>query len=251
MLSVLGRGTLVAGAIAMFGMIAGQASAGIAGYTTVNAPTKVEELSHQQIFAMLYGDTFTQNQVNFVNGAGITATRVYDFGASEPLDLASGDPLQNTDQRFSSSGPITLTARARYATDIATFGWRDDTGDGSFQSILDTRDIGADTTVTLSSNFRFALNNHRLTQNQFTSRMADNLDATETGRDQMVMYKVFNPQSPNASTWLLFWEDRIAGQDFSDYDFNDSVVELSVVPTPGSLALLATGSLLALRRRRR
>ena len=138
-----------------------------------------------------------------------------------------------------------------YGGNRHAFGWIDSTSaEPTFQTILsNTATFNAPVTVTLSSQFVWALDNQR-TGRLFTSDPADNLDRNETPRDQMVSYAVSGPGIA-ANTFLLFWEDRIPGDSMFDYDYNDAVIELTAVPTPGALALAGIGGLLVIRRKRR
>lgn len=239
--------TLVA--VMALAALAGAAQAGIT-YSTVNEPPKPEELNHAEILSMIYGGTFTPAGVHYSNG-GVTATRVVDFGQGGPLELFCGSP-QVPDQVWT-GGPASLVARAKYAGDNAAFGWRDDTSGGAFQELLNTATLDVPVAFSGSSSFRWALNDLRTGRN-FTSRVSDNLsnpaDLSSSTHDQMVAYQISGLDT-NDCVWVLFWEDRIEGQDFDDYDFNDAVIEVRAVPTPGSLALLGMGGALMARRRRR
>ncbi len=224
------------------------AHAGIC-FTPVNEPPKPEEMNHGEILSFIYGGEFLRSDVNYSNGT-ITATRVVDCGQGGPLDLCFGNP-EVPDQIWA-GGPATVIARAKYAGDNSVFGWRDDTSGGAFQPLMNTASLDVPVEFGGSPQFRWALNDLR-TGRHFTSRESDNLvdpgDEASGTRDQMVTYKITGLNS-NECVWLLCWEDRMEGQAFDDYDFNDAVIEVRAIPAPGPLALIGAGLLLASRRRR-
>jgi MYXO-CTERM domain-containing protein len=218
-------------------------------FSAINAAYPGEK-NQAQILRDIYGGTFTvAGTHSFTNGA-VTATRIADDGMGSPLNMLGAGFSAADDQAW--AGPsATFIARAKYAGDRHAFGWIDSTSaEPTFQTILsNTATFNAPVTVTLSSQFVWALDNQR-TGRLFTSDPADNLDRNETPRDQMVSYAVSGPGIA-ANTFLLFWEDRIPGDSMFDYDYNDAVIELTAVPTPGALALAGIGGLLVIRRKRR
>ncbi len=236
----------IASTIALF---AGASSA-YAGFTTVK-PAPGSEKNHQQILGLVYGGTFVVNESatpTFSNG-NLTFTRVNDDGMGGILNIVTSDTTPTDDQRWSiggATGPVTVIARAKYAGDNHTFGWIDDTSaQPVYQSLGATNTFNVPVEVSLSSNFRWALND--TTKNTvWTSRASDNVSGGKS-YDQMTTYRVAGP-GITQPTFLLFWEDRIAGG--ADYDYNDAVIEVTAVPTPGAAGLALAGVLGAMRRRR-
>lgn len=255
-------------------MIAGMAaalstSAALAApvdFSVVNGPAQ-GEVDHHTILGTIYGGTFnTLNSFNggtnfrstlgVVNGsvrnnAGtvasvigngtVTVTRVQDRnGVSNAINqLLFGG---GNDQRWS-DGIVTAVAEAKYAGDTHTFGWQNTFGPGGVKTpILTTNNLNAPQVVSLSSAFRWTLDTG--IGNNLTSIEAEN------GFDQLVVYDVTMPGF-NGRKWLLFWEDRKDGQSFADYDYNDAVIEITVVPLPAPVLAAGAGLLgLALVRRR-
>jgi len=222
-------------------------------YTTVN-PAPGSELGHAAILTNMYGGTWTSSGVNVSSGVS-TAMRIMDAGA--PSGGGVGLPLNaiesSQDDMWSVAGGlfVTVTAKARFAGDSHIFGWFDDTQlDPAFQPVIGTGTFDAPVTIELSPMFRWAL------QNVSTGRTFSSLPMTNLGAgarsgesfDQLVSYLITGTGGLNEVA--LFWEDRIGGQG-ADYDYNDAVVTVSVVPGPGTGVLAGLGLLgLAGRRRR-
>lgn len=222
-----------------------------AAFTTVK-PAPGSELNHQQILNNVYGGGFLALEgptPMFSNGA-LTFTRVNDSGLGGVLTIVTGDTAPTDDQTWAigaATGPATVIARAKYAGDKHTFGWYDDTqAEPVYQSLGSTSTHNVPVMVNLSSNFRWAL--HDTTKSTiWTSRQSDNIASDGKAYDQLTTYRVTGA-SISQPTFLLFWEDRIAKG--ADYDYNDAVIELTAVPTPGAAGALALGGLAMLRRRR-
>ena len=221
------------------------ATSAFATFTPV-CPPPAGEKSHKQILEQLIGGTFTASGVNFSNGT-VQAKRVTDYGSSGALSLL-GSASANDDQTFS-GGPITARAKVAFAAHDSTFGWMNDAAgaDHSFQPLLNTHNFASEVTFTGSSSFRLALRNN--TQNAiFTSRTADNYEADFcNAKDHMITYKL-SGAGVDPNTWLVFWEDL---RGLGDCDYNDAVIKITVVPTPGAAALAGIGGLLVAKRRRR
>ena len=228
-------------AIAGVAGFAAAASAGIE-YTTVNAPQNAEE-SHAAILSDIFGGDFAPDgDVDFTNGA-VTANRLGDSGAPGIVDLATGNSDGADDRIWGDGDGIVLSLEAKFAGDQATFGWIDGSNGGVFQGLISTNQVGDSLQVALTPEFRWALDDESF-GNLVTSNPGDQ---TLFGNpvDHMVAYHITGLDD-GLNTWVLFFEDRIGG----DYDFNDAVVKVSVVPAPGALALLGLGGLVGLRRRR-
>ena len=225
-------------------------SAGIAGatptFTAINNSSG--EVSQAGLFHTVYGGTWTvqADGRSFSNGV-MTATRVADGGVASPLTIQTSTATSADDQGWSAGTQVTIVAKTRFAADSHNFGWIDDStapfsGPG-FQVITPTSSLNTPVTVPLSTSFRWALKD--LSTNQLlTSRPSDNPNG---GADVMATYRITGSSNPGA-TWLLVWEDRTSN---SDRDFNDSAIEVSAVPTPGTLTLAGLGVMFAGRRRRR
>lgn len=234
-------------------MLSGAGSALAQGtYTNVNPPAP-GELGHTAILQNIYGGSWLASGplgMNRTNGV-MTATRMADAGISSPVSLATGKPGESADAEFS-GGPVVLTVRAKYAADSHMLGWIDDTAaTPTFQPLMSSTDFDNPMEVTLSSSFRWALKD-LTTGKMFTSRPADNagVGAMAANRyDQLVTYHVDGKEGV-LNEWVLFWEDRVGGEQ-ADYDYNDAVMTVSIVPAPGPVALAAVGLAMLKRRRRR
>lgn len=239
----------------MLCLAAGIANAGPI-YTPINAPPSGEP-GHASILQSIYGGSWSATgpaMLDVANSsAGMLATRVADGGVASPLSLLSASAGSADDSVFAGQ-TVVVTARARHAGDRHVFGWIDDTqASPAFQPIISSSTgMNTPVTITLSSSFRWALQN-TTTGRLFTSRPDDNagVGSRSTERfDQLVTYQVTGPAIGASKEWTLFWEDRIAGQT-ADYDYNDLVVTVNAIPAPGSGLLSTLGLLLLARRQRR
>jgi len=226
--------------------VASVASAG-PSFTTVQSPSS-GELSHGEILGDLYGGVWSLNSDGLTLSNGdLTAQRVAD-SITNPASVGSGFGPTGDDQLWR-SGAGTVTARAVQAADQHTFGVIG--ASGAFVGLTDTRAFGTSVEVDQDSEFRWALRD-RSTNTTLTSVTGDNARPWRSARDQLVTYSILGLDD-RQDTWLLFWEDRAKGfKQWSDYDFNDAVIEVKAVPTPGALGVLAlSGAFGATRRRRR
>lgn len=232
-------------------------------YTETSDPF-AGEASHEQIMQQIYGGTANAQNGNdlgstdseyVVSGSTygeLTISRVTDNSGGNSLDLHGYDG--DMDDQFWSDGLTTVKAEAKYAAHSGTFGWRDDTSGGTFSDIFSVSggvqpNPGQSWTGTLTSDFRWEYQVDNTGKN-LSSEQGEN----DNGQDQMITYHV---EQTNQGTgellnggrpvFLLFWEDQVQG----DWDYNDLVIELSVIPLPAPVAmgLLGLGGLVAFRRR--
>lgn len=198
-----------------------------------------------KILQNYYGGTWSGSATNYSNGA-LSATRLKDYGAV--ASVLGNSAIAGNDQSFSSDS-TTFKLISKNAGDSSSIGWLDDAAGGAYHELFaDTGAIGASVTANLSSNFRIQL--HDKSKNTtFTTRASDNVKSG-VAYDQMITYRINGLQTTDA-VYVMCFEDLI-GQNSSDYDFNDAVVEMRTnsVPAPASLALLSASGILARRRRR-
>lgn len=222
-------------------------------FTTVQAPPSGEK-NHRQILSQIYGGTWStaSNGRDYTNNQGISAMRLADKGLATPTSLTTG--VSGTDNAWTGPALMQIVAQAKFAADNSVFGYFDDTGtDRSFRPIFNTSSLGTSATIDMPSAFRWALKD-LTTGKTWTSRSGDNNGVGKYCNytyDQLVTYKITNPCDPSGCVqWALFWEDRIKGQS-SDYDFNDAVITICVVPSPGAASLVCLGGVTLLGRRKR
>lgn len=229
---------------------AGLATIAQAQYTTVNPPPGGES-GHAAILSNMYGGSWSASGMN-ITGSTAAAIRFTDSGVSSGVGLPMFAPALTQDDVWTSQGEVvTVVAKAKFAGNSHIFGWFDDTQtDPTFQPLFSTGDFNQPVTFQPSESFRWALRNTS-TGRTFTSRPSDNLGIgghASQSFDQLVTYHVTNPSG--LSEIALFWEDRIGGES-PDYDYNDAVIALAVVPAPGTGVLAGLGLLGMTGRRRR
>jgi hypothetical protein len=241
------------------------------GYTYIGSPAP-GEASHAQILSQIYGGSFTKTSLNYSNGT-ISALRVYDHDdAQMSMNLLTPTLTNQVDQIWT-DGIATVTAEAKYASLHQSFGWNGGGGTGStFHALLTDADIAAGTEVTLPIHGDFLWGSWP-TQRYEWKKDADNqyywYDNVDTcwhrdwpqeqkwwslvsknpdGLDHFVTYKI-EGLGGSATVWMIFMEDLTKSS--SDKDYNDFVVEISAIPEPATLFLLAAGVAAVLRRRSR
>jgi hypothetical protein len=233
-------------------VLAAAGAPALAGFSGVNPPSG-SEFDHQDIFDGVYGAGFGPVGLNYANG-GITATRVDDFGFLGNMDVLNGTAGAQDDETWS-DGIVFSEARARFAGFSQNFGYlAGASGVAAFNHLIQVTGTGINpatvegvVTTTFNSPFRWARHNNG-GGNQHTSLPGDNTD----GLDHMVAYEITGVNG-GRKTWMLFFEDTNFPD--GDFDYNDLVIELVVVPLPSSalaglagLGLVGTG--MAARRRR-
>lgn len=209
------------------------------------------EFNHAQIVASLYNGRFGQagssdtsawNQVvehgtirQFRRG-DLTITRVHDAGFGGALGTLASRTGRD-DEVWRAEGLISARAVARFAGFDQTFGFTRGAAGGStsdFSPLLTANGSGMldrsqNRAVTFAGDNRpFRWVRTGAEGGFFTSNPAD-----QCHTDMLVTYEV---TGLGKKTWLLFWEDIGPGGSHgfsrSDRDFNDLVVELTVVPLP-------------------
>ncbi len=213
------------------------ASQAMASTTTVQPPAAGED-SHEQIFENVYGGDFVQAGNDFTNGT-ITATRIDD----------------DNDQIWNLTKAVNTHARAVFASLNQTFGYIPgaDGTLGDFVKLFDVTGtgtngytVGGQAQVELTGDFKWARQGSNGTA---SSENADNPDSI----DHLVSYEISGIDAPKP-IFMLFFEDLYQNNGEYDADYNDLVVEVASVPTPGAfgagLALLGVAGLVRRRRRR-
>ena len=231
-----------------------------AGLTPIFDSVIPEEPNHVEIFEELYGPGFSPawappGAPSYTNGP-VTVTRVDDFGVGGFLNMVFGGPGTADDQIWT-DGIATISAEARFAHFDQEFGFAHVPPGlgGDYTKLFDVTGSGFD--VSGSATFEFSPGDTWVwaraddsdggtLENVWYSMDGMNRD----GLDHMVTYQVTG-RDVDATVWLLMWADE--NDAAGDWDFNDLVLEIHavVIPTPGSLALLAVGGGLLTRRRRR
>lgn len=217
--------------------IAAALSAGgaVAQYTSVHSAPWGEK-NHSQILASALGGTFNHAGGKDLSNGSIFADRIKDSSHSSP-----------TDQVWS-AGTYHARMVGREAGYKHTFGYIEGSKGnfGDFEGLLRSDQIGSEASVTIDSDFRWAIKNDQAFGGHlFTSRDKDNYGDD----DHMTSYALLRNDA--IFGYALFFEDL---KNCSDSDYNDVAVILTLVPTPQAAMLGLTGlggiGLLAGRRRR-
>jgi hypothetical protein len=229
-------------------------SSALASFTTINAPYFANEEARNQIFSTVYGGTFTPTapgSLDYSNGT-LTAVRVEDIN-SAPGALPLSDPYGNgspDDQLWQADFKL-ASAKAIFGAYNQEFGYIDGASGGSYVKLFDASGWaygvtgGADISSLSGHTLRWARGGE---SRVFSSKNSDNPD----GLDHMVTYSI-RGLGGNQLTWLVMWEDKLPGEPYADFDYNDLVVQITAtaVPEPAAVsAMLGLGALTTLRRRR-
>lgn len=245
-----------------------------AQFSAISGPAS-GELSHAQILEGIYGglsftdaniqgtglvSSFSASGNDYVSaGLGITATRISDTGGGIlDLGLPAGSWGGASDQVWQ-DGTIRFRASARYASFAQDFGYLMGDGAGD-DSTAFAADWGANGTTLMSAQGGGFLDPSLGDHNATTMIASGNpfrwvrdggggphssVEENNDGSDRMVTYEITGTgiQYP---TFLLFYED------LNDWDYNDLVIQLSVIPLPAPLAmgLIGLAGVGLLRRRR-
>ncbi len=223
----------------------------LADQTNVHEPYYGNELNHEEILEAIYGADFAASGKDYYavgDSGGLNVVRFDDY-----TDL--GDILHVVDATAGSAGDevwgygdILATARARYAGYSQQFAI--DRGAG-VEVLFDVSghgtSVSGSATLDLSGDTWSWVRRDTDGTNAYYSQQSLNGD----GLDHMVTYQI-QGMDTDETVWLLFWEDLpgdYGPPGGSDRDFNDLVVEIRSVPEPASLALIAIGLPLIMRRR--
>ena len=201
-----------------------------------------------------------EGTLNF--GNGISAVRVFDAGAPGPLHLGLG--AAGVQDQVWRDGVVNFSTKARYAGYQQHFGYRTGLAAGNFagsDSLLDVPSqgfftVGApEATLTIGSPIDFQW--MRANDNAGSINRQFSVDGNNyQGRDQMVTWEIFG-FNDGKRRYVVGFEDINQGGNPDDRDFNDLVIELSVldnttIPLPSGAGMgLAGLGVLSFRRRRR
>lgn len=236
-------------------------------YTHVGSPFGTED-AHAEILNNVYGDrggNFSPTVNAKSTGTTWTAyennqlrlERVLDVpgldssGKEYAMDL--GDPSMTAADQIWKDGVVNVRADAKFAEFSGDFGYLSGTSGGDFESLFSVEpgnsgyDVEGSATFSIDGNFRWGYDVNQ------SGLLTSNQDENPQGQDFMATYRVtdldgndpaFNGGRP---VFLLFWEDWVEG----DYDYNDLVIELAVIPLPAPFAmgLIGLAGVAAVRRR--
>jgi hypothetical protein len=227
-----------------------------AEYTTVldSGETTVAE-----ILDVLYGDGSIDGNNNAFEGwstlqgaftyNNITITRVHDrrnggtLGSN--LDFAGGQTLdESVNDQIWEDGIASGQGEAKYAGFSQKFGYKPGASGATYTNLFDLSGNGFNvsgsfTGLSFSNPLRWARDGQG---SQMSSLESDN----DPDGDQMITFKIEGLTGGAYDTahavWIVFFEDK-DGNEGSDWDFNDLVVEIIAVPLPAPLALAGLGLL--------
>lgn len=245
--------------LAVLGVTAGA----FAAFTSVGSSSETNTL---QILNYIYSTTFTTGgnwgDTYYTDGT-IKVTRVQDHGAGGATDVGSALQLTTIppaagayDQLWSDGVVTNVSARARYAGFNQQFGWYN-THDGAldsttFSTIGGAVASGFQNTLLAAAidftgkNWRWGRRGNASTLDAYyqSSRTSSNADV----RDHMITYYVTGAGA--TPQWLLFWDDQVAPNPI-DFDYNDLVIQLGIIPAPAAalLGVIGLGTAGWLRRR--
>ncbi len=240
-------------AVGVVAVAAALAPVAQANFVPISSPSG-GELSHSRILEAVFspgtawvgfgprtdGDG---DSVDLANGA-LQAIRVDDFGLGGILNVNSSH-AGSTDDQLYTGGPVTCTARVRYANYTQRFGY--DAGDG-FVSLFKVTGFGVSVSgsglldLPAGEDWQWARTGNGRT---WKSEPAANSDQ----QDHLVTYELLGV-TDGQRHFLLFWEDTTGR---CDHDYNDLVVEVAApaVPEPVSAITLVLGGALSRVRRGR
>jgi hypothetical protein len=208
-------------------------------------------------------DVFTpsnppQQAQSVYTGRGITATRMDDFGIGGPLSVVGSAPGQVDDQVWT-GGPFKATVKFRRASLHTALLYAASPGGQPAQLLSDV--VGTTATVLdPPAQWIWELGVYDTSGNPpfWRERWSQsNLNVEPNfapGLDYLITYRV-DGLADGQSRWLLFWGDGTAALHISDgwyssIDYDDLVVELTPIPEPATVLMLALGVISALSSRR-
>lgn len=233
-------------------LFVGSANAGVgwsAGPNFGDVGQTSSEATFIEILEGVYGGTFTGanskdfGDTSYTNGT-ITLTRIEDYNVGSPLNLLTGAPGAANDQVWQ-DGVVDVVAEARYAGVAQKFGYYDAADTSSYTELFSVAGAGLAVTgsaanVSLGSQFGWVRKNDSPDDSgPHFSVDSDNKD----GLNHMLTYQITGPGVPGVNAYMLWFEDLNDGDPGADWDFNDLVVEVRVIPAPAAalLGLLGLG----------
>lgn len=228
-----------AAAVAVSGMLVGAAGAH-AGTTAIGTSG---ETSLIQVLADIYNGGTVTGSIGDASFDWSLAklTRVQDTNGTGNLDLhtGTGGPDGSKNDRSWVDGVGNFTVEAKIAGNTQEFGYYD----GSYTMILSPANMGDTATAgpVDGSVFQWVLKSGG--QTWYSHNLLPGGSSTAQDMDHMVTWQVEYKSGPKVGgkVWIIAWEDLPMGN--SDFDYQDLVLEISVVPLPAAawsgLAMLA------------
>jgi|GEM_PF-5288611 len=241
-----------AAAVAVGGMLF-TAPGAYAGTTTLGTSG---ETSLIQVLANIYNGGTVTGSIGDASFDWSLAklTRVQDTNGVGNLDLhlGTGGADGTKNDRSWVDGVGNFTVEAKIAGNSQEFGYYD----GAYTSVLTGASVGDTATAgpVVGSVFQWVLKSGGNTW--YSHNLLPGSSIAPQDMDHMVTWQVEYKSGPKlgGKVWIVAWEDLPSG--ISDFDYQDLVVEISVVPLPAAawsgLAVLAgLGAFGYLRRRQR
>jgi hypothetical protein len=218
----------------------GWGSSAFAGFSTINGPAG-NESSQPNVLDHVYGGTFSlePDGVDYTNGT-ISAVRVDDY---LPIQGNADNPgVNGTDQLWTASS-VTAQVEAAFAgVPSSPFGYIPGTAAGSsFVPLFNISGTGFAVSgsggfTPGSGDFQFAA------ENQF-GILSSSPSSNKDGQDHVVTYEI-DGLGDSFKTWLLFFDDYGINGDYSDFDYQDLVIQLKTVPASSPSNVPEPGSLM-------